>query len=73
MTKKVKAVERTETPETTNTALQIILKDLDALVEWAEADARINDGLRLAKNANQDRDRARAYRRCRNTLASSFK
>lgn len=67
------ALSRLETPETTNTALRIILKDLDVLVKWATADADASVKAKDMERAGEDHIRARTYARCRHQLANAFK
>lgn len=69
----LKNVERTEPSEVTNLAVQLLLKDLDTLVEWAEGDARVSDTSGQHQKAEGDRTRARTYRRCRIQLAGALK
>ena len=69
----LKNVERTETSEVTNLAVQLILKDLDTLVGWAEADARVHDAAGQYPEALDSAKRARTYRRCRIQLAGALK
>jgi len=66
-------LSRLETPETTNTALRIILKDLDVLVQWANADADASAEADALNQAAEDHIRARTYARCRILLANAFK
>lgn len=73
MTKARIPSDRIETPETTNTALRIILKDLDVLTGWATADAKVASKSGDLEQADKDRMRARTYQRCRNQLARAFK
>ena len=71
--KKTKALARCETPETTNTALRIILKDLDVLVGWANTDSEASAEAGALEQAAEDHVRARTYARCRLMLANAFK
>ena len=66
-------LSRLETPETTNTALRIILKDLDVLEGWANADAEASAGAGDMDRAGEDHIRARTYARCRHQLSNAFK
>lgn len=70
---KTKALARCETPETTNTAISIILKDLEVLVGWANADADASAEADALDQAAEDHIRARTYARCRTMLANAFK
>lgn len=70
---KTKALARCETPETTNTAIRIILDDLDVLVGWANADADASAEADALDQAAEDHIRARTYARCRALLVDAFK
>lgn len=70
---KTKALARCETAETTDTALQLIIKDLDILVGWANADADASAEADALGQAAEDHIRARTYARCRILLANAFK